>query len=221
MESVPVIVVGPVAGAAPVPAQQVGLGGPVAVEVARRHVVEHEEHAAGREHTRQVGQRAVEIGGMDERLDSDDRVETGPERPIVALYPEPAGVGDPAPACLALRHGQLDPAQRDALIAATDPGLPVEDRPAEAAARVEHPGSGPEASNSEQSVIDVLDARRAAVGGFDPQLLVHGERREAVPVGQPVRQLDVAGQPVVVRGELLVGDHSEVSLAPRTLLGGY
>src|SRR5581483_1760399 len=121
-------------GAAPVPAQKASLSWSVAVEVTRRHVVEEQEHATGLQCTGQVGQRVAQIGGMDERLDRDDRIESSPEWLVVALQPESADVCDPAPAGLPLRDSQLDPAQRDALIATTDPRLPVEDRPAEAAA---------------------------------------------------------------------------------------
>src|SRR5687767_7027712 len=136
---------------------------------------------------------------MDERLDGDDRVEVPLEYRVIALQMEPAGCLDAPPSRFAPGDPELYPAQGEPVIATTDPALPVEDRATEAAAGIEHPRLGRETGHLQQAIVDILEAGRAATGaaglGRNAEPLVHRERGEAIAVGEPVAQLDVARQP--------------------------
>jgi hypothetical protein len=191
-------------------AQEGRLGRPYALKIAPRHVVQDEQNAAGTERAREVLNGPIEICGMDERLDGDDRVEVPLDRCVIALQMEPAGILDAPPSRLAPGDPELDPAQGEAVIATPDPAPPVEHSAAEAAAGIEHPRLGREIGHLQQVIVDILEARRAAEGEAclrrDAKPLVHRERGEAIAVGEPVAELDVARQPVVVLGDLFVGD---------------
>ena len=213
-------VAGKPARAAPVRAYDGCIGGPGGVEVAGRHVVEDEQHAPRTESAREVRDRPPEVRRVDQRLDRDDRVVVRVEGDVVAATVKAACIGDALRTRVTLPDVDLHLAQGQPVVAPADAPLPVEHRPAEAAARVEHPRRGRQpvlARHCEHPVVAVLQARpqaAAIVPGLARRLqgLVHGEAGEAVAVGEPVRQLDVAREPVVVVRDAVVGDHAATSL---------